>query len=203
VERRASDLAQADIVVDVDIDQDLLQLLAGCLRGEKDAGRFPTEFERRFRADLYYRVAHHIEGLAPLRDATDRAAIVDALWTRIAQRRSLTGEAQRALAAHPWPGNWRQLVACLRTLVALYDDGAKIGFNVLPSYLQTPKQQTVASSPLAGSIAQLYALEETAILETLAACDVNVARNVARAARPLGVNRSTLYRRLGKPERAH
>lgn len=155
--------------------------------------------ERRFRADLYYRVAHHIERLAPLRDAADRAAIVDALWSRIAQQRALTDEAQRALAGYAWPGNWRQLVACLRTLVALHDDGVKIGLDALPGYLQTPKQQTMTSSPLAGGIAHLDVLEETAMRETLAACD----GNVARAARLLGVNRSTLYRRLGKPARIH
>ncbi len=155
--------------------------------------------ERRFRADLYYRVAHHIERLAPLRDAADRAAIVAALWSRIAQQRALTDEAQRALAAHAWPGNWRQLVACLRTLVALHDEGAKIGLDALPGYLQTPKPQAMGALSLAGGIAQLDVVEETAMRETLTACD----GNVARAARLLGVNRSTLYRRLGKPARTH
>lgn len=154
--------------------------------------------EHRFRADLYYRVAHHIERLAPLRDAADRADIVDALWARIAQRRSLSDEAQRALAAYLWPGNWRQLVACLRTLVALNDDGGTIGLSALPGYLQAPKHHAGASSPRADGIAQLDALEETAMRETLAAC----AGNVARAARLLGINRSTLYRRMGTPKRA-
>ena len=154
--------------------------------------------ERRFRADLYYRVAHHIERLAPLRDSADRAATVTALWTRMAQDRRLADDALRALAAHPWPGNWRQLVACLRTLVALNDDGTLISADVLPEYLRRPKADA-APSPLAGGIAPLDALEETAMRDTLAACD----GNVARAARLLGVNRSTLYRRLGKPERTH
>lgn len=155
--------------------------------------------ERRFRADLYYRIAHHTERLAPLRDVGDRASIVAALWTRMAQSRSLTDEALSALASHYWPGNWRQLVACLRTLVALNDDGAKIGLNALPNDLQMPKQQTMGTLPLAGGIAHLDMLEENAMRDTLAACD----GNVARAARLLGINRSTLYRRLGKPERTH
>ncbi len=154
--------------------------------------------ERRFRADLYYRLAHHIERLAPLRDAEDLAAIVTALWSRMAQNRTLADESLHALAAHPWPGNWRQLVACLRTLVALNDDGARIDTDALPDYLRKSKTDA-ARSPLAGGIASLDALEATAMRETLAACH----GNVARAARMLGVNRSTLYRRLGKPERTH
>ncbi len=150
------------------------------------------------RADLYYRVAHHIERLPPLRDAGARAAIVTALWAQMAQDRRLADDALSVLAAHPWPGNWRQLVACLRTLVALNDDGARIDTRTLPDYLCTPKTDG-APSPLAGSIASLDALEETAMRDTLAACD----GNVARAARSLGINRSTLYRRLGKPKRTH
>ncbi|MEQ1511697.1 MAG: sigma-54-dependent Fis family transcriptional regulator [Lysobacteraceae bacterium] len=155
--------------------------------------------ERRFRADLYYRVAHHTERLAPLRDVGDRASLVATLWTRMAQHRTLTDAAQRALAAYPWPGNWRQLVACLRTLVALHDDGAQIGLEALPGYLRRSKEEATISSPIAASIAPLEEMEETAMRDTLAACD----GNVARAARLLGVNRSTLYRRLGKPERTH
>ena len=155
--------------------------------------------ERRFRADLYYRVAHHIERLAPLRDTADRMAIVTALWARMAQDRRLADDALRALAAHHWPGNWRQLVACLRTLVALHDDGARIDADALPDFLRRMKSDGTPSPLAGGGIASLDALEQTAMRDTLAACD----GNVARAARLLGVNRSTLYRRLGKPERTH
>ncbi len=116
----------------------------------------------------------------------------------MAQDRRLADDALRALAAHPWPGNWRQLVACLRTLVALHDDGARIDTDALPDYLRKPKTDG-APSPLAGGIVSLDALDATSMRETLAACE----GNVARAARLPGVNRSTLYRRLGKPERTH
>ena len=34
----------------------------------------------RFRADLFYRIAHHRVRLVPLRDSAERGAIVDALW---------------------------------------------------------------------------------------------------------------------------
>ena len=152
----------------------------------------------RFRADLFYRIAHHRVRLAPLRDAAERDAIVDALWQRVAGGRTLCADARAALASHRWPGNLRQLDACLRTLVALSDPGECVGMEALPDELRA---RTTAASPapaMRGGIAPLETLEETAMRDALAACD----GNVARAARLLGVNRSTLYRRVGKPRRA-
>ncbi len=150
----------------------------------------------RFRADLYYRIADHRVRLAPLREAGDRGAIVDALWARMAGRRTLAADARAALIAGAWPGNWRQLVACLRTLVALSDDGARIEQDDLPEHLRSAERALPAIT-MGGGVAPLELLEETAMRDALAACD----GNVARAARLLGVNRSTLYRRLGAPKR--
>ncbi|MGN6151881.1 MAG: sigma-54-dependent Fis family transcriptional regulator, partial [Lysobacteraceae bacterium] len=150
----------------------------------------------RFRADLFYRIAHHRVRLVPLRESADRGDIVDALWRRVANGRRLSAEARAALAAHRWPGNLRQLDACLRTLVALSDPGECVGMDALPVELQAQVAHGVAA-PRPGGIAHLELLEETAMRDALAACG----GNVARAARLLGVNRSTLYRRVGRPQR--
>ncbi|MFZ5637015.1 MAG: sigma-54-dependent Fis family transcriptional regulator [Pseudomonadota bacterium] len=151
----------------------------------------------RFRADLYYRIADHRVSLAPLREAEDRHDIVERLWRRMAGRRTLSHDAHAALAACPWPGNWRQLVACLRTLVALSDDGDAIGLHDLPEHLGSAAGGRPAHASASGGIAPLDLLEEAAMRDALAACD----GNVVRAAKLLGVNRSTLYRRLGTPKR--
>ncbi len=153
----------------------------------------------RFRADLFYRIAQHRVRLLPLREANDRNGIIATLWADMAGARTLAPEAASALAAHRWPGNWRQLVACLRTLIALSDDGDRIEIDDLPDDVKPVSRDAGAPSLWSGGVAPLDTLEEAAMRDALAACD----GNVARAARLLGVNRSTLYRRIGKPERTH
>lgn len=144
--------------------------------------------EGRFRSDLYYRIADHVVRLPPLRDAQDRAAIVQAMWQPLAKGRELSAAAANALATYHWPGNLRQLAACLRTLVALSETGAAIGVEVLPEYLHD--MPAAAAMPVADGSLQEVTLE--AMRQALAACD----GNVSQAAKRLGVNRSTLYRRL-------
>ncbi|WP_312786833.1 sigma-54-dependent Fis family transcriptional regulator, partial [Stenotrophomonas indicatrix] len=85
----------------------------------------------RFRADLYYRIADHVVTLAPLRQHPDRAAVVDALWQQLGQGHALSSQARAALAAHAWPGNLRQLSACLRTLAALAEPGQPVSPQLL------------------------------------------------------------------------
>ena len=151
--------------------------------------------EGRFRADLYYRISHHMVRLPALRERADRSGLVETLWRRIGGDRRLSVEALDALAGYDWPGNTRQLVACLRTLAALSDPGSTLGVEALPAYLQQPRARPAASLP--AHDAPLEALEESAMRAAVEACG----GNIARAARKLGISRSTLYRRLGSDPR--
>ena len=151
--------------------------------------------EGRFRADLYYRIAHHGIRLAPLREHALRNDLVSALWQRVAAGRRLTADVVAAIDDYPWPGNLRQLVACLRTMVALSDPGDLLDIDALPNYLRQSPLLAPRLSPAATLEAdgQLDQITENAMRQTLAACQ----GNVVQAARRLGISRSTLYRRLG------
>ncbi|MBD9536135.1 sigma-54-dependent Fis family transcriptional regulator [Stenotrophomonas sp. STM01] len=144
--------------------------------------------EGRFRSDLYYRIADHVMRLPALREEADRTALVQALWAPLAQQRTLSDQALQKLAAYPWPGNLRQLVACLRTLVALSEPTAVIAAEGLPEYLLVAYPPAVV--PAGDGSLQEMTLE--VMRQALAACN----GNVSQAAKRLGVNRSTLYRRL-------
>jgi transcriptional regulator of acetoin/glycerol metabolism len=149
--------------------------------------------EGRFRADLYYRIAHHGIHICPLREHPDRHALISSLWQRVASGRRLTDAALTALHGYAWPGNLRQLAACLRTLVALSDAGELIDRDALPSYLRSPMAPVTHPRTAATSSGELVEITSAAMRQALAACG----GNVVQAARRLGISRSTLYRRLG------
>ncbi|WP_257389510.1 sigma-54-dependent Fis family transcriptional regulator, partial [Tahibacter caeni] len=157
--------------------------------------------EGRFRADLYYRINHYFARLAPLREQADRAGLIEALWMRLAGTRRLSAAALAALSGYDWPGNRRQLAACLRLLVALSDDGETVDAAALPAYLHSARGTTSSRppAPANGAAADdaLDAITESAMRAALDRCD----GNVSRAAKQLGISRSTLYRRLGAPAR--
>lgn len=146
--------------------------------------------EGRFRSDLYYRIAHYVVPMPLVRDHPDRHALVEALWSRLGQGRRLSDGALSALAAYDWPGNMRQLVACLRTLVALHDTDAMVEAGALPAYVSSRPASFAEKSQHAPGV--LDDITERAMRQALHEC----AGNVSRAARQLGVSRSTLYRRL-------
>ncbi len=147
----------------------------------------------RFRADLYYRIAHHGIHISPLREHPERQSLIAELWQRLADRRRLSQDAIEALAHYTWPGNLRQLVACLRTLVALSDPGERIDLDALPLYLRSaPAPAEMAQIAAEARSGELDQITTCAMRQALAACD----GNVVQAARKLGISRSTLYRRL-------
>ena len=154
--------------------------------------------EGRFRADLYYRIAHHIAMLPPLRDHPDRAGLVRELWQAIGDGRRLDAAALARLAEHDWPGNLRQLVACLRTLVALSDPGQTLGLEQLPGWLRTATVRPAAvATPLPGVMPPVEGGLDAVAVATMRQALADCGGNVSRAARVLGISRSTLYRRLG------
>lgn len=151
----------------------------------------------RFRADLYYRIADHVVHLPTLRELDERGALLQALWAPMAQGRVLQAEVLELLQRQRWPGNLRQLQACLRTLVALSDPGEPITAAHLPADLMsTPLSPQVTAADSACAVrGGLRDIAEEVMRQALQAAD----GNVSAAAKQLGISRSTLYRRLGRP----
>ncbi len=153
---------------------------------------------QKFRADLYYRISTHLVRLPPLREHADRRRLIETLWNAQAQGRTLTPEAFEQLVAYDWPGNLRQLAACLQTLIALSEPSDTLGAELLPPYIAARPAPLAAgeaavATGLISNGGKLDALNRAAMREALAASN----GNVALAARKLGVSRSTLYRNLG------
>lgn len=79
--------------------------------------------EKRFRADLYYRLAVLTVQLPPLRERRqDIAALVEENAGRLLRGRRLTPGAWQLVLGHDWPGNVRQLFNVLRR-AAIESDG--------------------------------------------------------------------------------
>ncbi|MFN7976634.1 MAG: sigma-54-dependent Fis family transcriptional regulator [Vicinamibacterales bacterium] len=162
-----------------------------------------------FREDLYYRLAQYRITLPPLRtlDLEARAEIVDTLWRRAdAPAPVLDDDARLALASFAWPGNFRQLTATLRAMRVLADlrpDAAdSVGLDAVPPEIRARVAPRVPATASAGAASatdaapgDLRALADDAIRRALDACG----GNVSRAARLLGVNRSTIYRHGQRP----
>ncbi len=91
--------------------------------------------EGAFRADLFYRIAPYRVRLSPLRDRPDRLALVRGLWARSdgpARGVTLSPDCEAVLAEAEWPGNLRQLAACLKALAVLAEAGEVLGPEDLP-----------------------------------------------------------------------
>ncbi len=153
--------------------------------------------EGAFRADLFYRIAPYRVRLSPLRDRPDRLALVRGLWARSdgpARGVTLSPDCEAALAEAEWPGNLRQLAACLKALAVLAETGEVLAVEDLPEGVTRPSIPAPARrrEPDSG---RLDSIAQDAMRAALAAHG----GNVTKAARSLGVSRSTLYRRcMGK-----
>lgn len=146
--------------------------------------------EGRFRQDLFFRIAQYTVDLPPLRRLPDRAGLVRDLWHRLqsAPRVELAPETAACLTAYDWPGNYRQLLGVLRALLALAEPGGTVQPGDLPAFLR-PDAAAALDAAQAPSLATIT---DGAIRAALDAAG----GNRSRAAQALGIDRSTLYRRL-------
>lgn len=144
-----------------------------------------------FRDDLYYRLNGLTLQLPPLREREDRAGLIQ----RVLEQESadeciaLAPKTMSRLIAYAWPGNVRQLINVLRCAVALADDGV-IGLDCLPPEVLSV---SVESSSVAQSLETTRDAAEAAHLQ---ATLEQHGGNVTSAARSLGINRATLYRKV-------
>jgi transcriptional regulator with PAS, ATPase and Fis domain len=175
-----------------------------------------------FRKDLFYRINGACLSLPPVRQRIDVAELVDHLLEELAQRSDLHGsrsgrlpslapEARDWILRHPWPGNVRQLKTALQHALILCD-GDEIGLVHLPIGVEGQLASTEIRHPGPGSLPEDPSIPATASAPpsrprsptTLAAREADrllravdeADGNLSRAARRLGVARSTLYRRL-------
>jgi len=154
----------------------------------------------RFRTDLYYRLNVIAIHLPPLRDRRDDIPIfVDAFLKRIANEKEhgeelkrLSAEAVDAIMAYDWPGNVRELENALERAVVL-SKGEAVPLSALPAKITERRAEPLVAdrehvNPTLDVIEQAYI---TWVLQTEGG-------NKTRAAEVLGIDPSTLYRKLSK-----
>ncbi|PHN25253.1 Fis family transcriptional regulator [Pseudomonas sp. ICMP 561] len=147
----------------------------------------------RFRQDLYYRISGLNLELPPLRERTDKAALVQRLWDQhreVQQTRGFEPKVLELFDRHPWPGNLRQLSNVIQVALALADDEV-IGTEHLPDdFFADLEMDLQGMQPVLSDKAQLSEVEN--LDELLRAAG----GNISQLAKRLGVSRNTLYKRL-------
>ncbi|MCD5979728.1 sigma-54-dependent Fis family transcriptional regulator [Pseudomonas quasicaspiana] len=147
----------------------------------------------RFRQDLYYRISGLNLELPPLRERTDKAALVQRLWDQhreVQQTRGFEPKVLELFDRHPWPGNLRQLSNVIQVALALADDEV-IGTEHLPDdFFADLEMDLQDMQPVLCDKAQLREVEN--LDELLRAAG----GNISQLAKRLGVSRNTLYKRL-------
>ncbi len=144
------------------------------------------------RQDLYFRLNVLSIKIPPLRERKgDIPALVHTFIDRYAGSKGrITGisyEAMTRLMNYNWPGNVRELENCIQRAVVL-GAGPLIQVKDLPSNLLYPMHRTAQGS----EVISLRELERRAILEALEVAG----GDRQRAAKLLGVGRTTIYRKI-------
>jgi two-component system response regulator HydG len=151
-----------------------------------------------FRSDLFYRLnvfALHLPTLRQRRD--DIPLLAQAFLERAGQQRGedpkrLTDAALDAMIAYGWPGNVRELENAIERAVIL-SKGAVIELASLPERITERKAQPLVSDRPATN-PTLEVVERAYIMWVLQ----SESGNKSRAAEVLGIDPSTLYRKLSR-----
>jgi two-component system response regulator HydG len=152
----------------------------------------------RFRSDLYYRLNVISIHLPPLRQRRDDIPILaEHFLQRIADLRSeapkrLDAAALEMLQEYNWPGNVRELENALERAIIL-TPGPQIGVDGLPERVTQRKAEPLVS-PRIPVNPTLEAIERAYIMWVLQ----SEGGNKSRAAEVLGIDPSTLYRKLSR-----
>jgi Nif-specific regulatory protein len=149
-----------------------------------------------FREDLYYRINVFPIYMPPLRDRkNDVMLLADYFLEKYAKENHkditrISTPAIEMLTSYHWPGNVRELENCITAAAALAS-GGRIGFDELPTGV---RERRAAGERTRLGTEMLEDVERRHIELVLRA----VGGNKAEAARMLGINRATLYRKLAR-----
>jgi DNA-binding NtrC family response regulator len=152
----------------------------------------------RFRADLFWRINVVAVEMPPLRDRKTDIPLLAAHFLRTAAARAgrsvdgFTPAAVDALAAHDWPGNVRELQHAIERGVFL-GRGSRVECGDLPAAVLGGGGLVASALPEAAPLKQALATPERQLI-VAALEQAGWRRDVA--ARTLGINRTTLYKKL-------
>jgi two-component system response regulator HydG len=155
---------------------------------------FAAVASRRFRSDLYYRLNVIPIEIPPLRERGDDVLLLARHFASVLAKRSgrqpptLSLEAIDRLRGYPWPGNVRELQNAIERAMAL-GAGVEIGAS---DFADPVVPRKASPRPASHGLLPLAHVERRHILEVIAA----VEGNKRLAARVLGIDRRTLYRKL-------
>ncbi|SDI15267.1 sigma-54-dependent Fis family transcriptional regulator [Pseudomonas panipatensis] len=143
-----------------------------------------------FREDLYFRLSGARFELPPLRERSDKLALIRRLLdeeaTRCGLRLGLGGAALECLLGYRWPGNVRQLRHVLRYACAICG-GDSIHLDDLPPDVR-------GETPALAESDHADCPERQSLLDAL----VRHRWKPGPAAQALGISRATLYRRVNQ-----
>jgi two-component system response regulator HydG len=152
-----------------------------------------------FRSDLYYRLNVIALHLPPLRERReDIALLANHFLSRMVDSEgeenvpTISEEALQVLSSYDWPGNVRELENALER-AAVVSGGPEIRPEHLPQrVLEAPTPQLVSDRPLPNPAMEVI---ERAYIEWVLQAEGG---NKSRAAEVLGIDPSTLYRKLNR-----
>jgi DNA-binding NtrC family response regulator len=152
-----------------------------------------------FRSDLYYRLNVISLHIPPLRDRDeDVVLLAEHFLRRVAAKTGtelqLAPDSIEALQGYGWPGNVRELENALERAAILSRSGT-IGLDALPARIVTPAPAPLVSDRSAAN--PTLELVERAYIQWVLRAENG---NKARAAEVLGIDPSTLYRKLSRYE---
>jgi two-component system response regulator HydG len=152
-----------------------------------------------FRSDLFYRLNVFALHLPPLRQRRDDIPLlIDAFLGRSAEQaggdlKRLSPEALEAMMEYNWPGNVRELENALERAFIL-SKGDVVDIAVLPQRVTERRSEPLITDRTPTSNPTLDVVERAYILWVLQ----SEGGNKSRAAERLGIDPSTLYRKLSR-----
>ncbi len=153
----------------------------------------------RFREDLFYRLSVIEINLPPLRERKeDIPLLAKHFIKKIAKKQGapekrIPKEVMVALTAYHWPGNIRELENAIERAFIL-SQGDEIQFETLPTKITDYSKNSLQIKDPLGYRPTLEEMERRYILEVLRSTDYDK----TEAAQILGIDLSTLYRKLKK-----
>jgi DNA-binding NtrC family response regulator len=145
-----------------------------------------------FREDLHFRIkVLHIH-LPPLRERErDVLELAQHFLSRSGDKQlSLSPEVEQQLLGYDWPGNVRELENAMQAATALAP-GGQIGLDELPTTVRVRRGPSSAAAERPTTLEEVERRHIEIVLKA-------VGWNKARAARKLGIDRATLYRKLSR-----